>query len=182
MSALEVNKILASIIVAIIVVLLIGYIADIFFSANKQEDMANAYKIEILEDISTELQSKENNIVEIEAVSLLLANASVDKGKKIFKKCGSCHTYKKDDPNKVGPNLWNIVNQKKASVNGFAYSDALAQTDGNWNYEDLGAFLYKPKDYIKDTKMNFSGLKKAQDRADLILFLRKQSDNPVPLP
>ena len=49
-------------------------------------------------------------------------------------------------------------------------------------YEELAQFLYKPKDYIKGTKMNFAGLKKVQDRANLVFFLREQSDNPVPLP
>ena len=53
---------------------------------------------------------------------------------------------------------------------------------GSWGYEELNKFLYKPKEYIKGTKMNFAGLKKTQDRADLILWLRDKSDNPAPLP
>ena len=112
----------------------------------------------------------------------MLVSASLEKGEKIFKKCGACHTYKKDDVNKVGPNLWNILNNPKASIQGFNYSKELAEYGGIWDFEELNQFLYKPKDYIKGTKMNFSGLKKVQDRADLILFLREQSDNPVPLP
>ena len=53
---------------------------------------------------------------------------------------------------------------------------------GNWTYENIAAFLYKPKDYMDGTKMNFAGLKKVEDRANLILWLRENSDNPVPLP
>ena len=69
-----------------------------------------------------------------------------------------------------------------ASVEGFAYSKALISIGGKWNYEEIAKFLYKPKLYAKGTKMNFSGLKKVQDRANLVLFLREHSDNPVPLP
>ena len=68
------------------------------------------------------------------------------------------------------------------NIKGFAYSKTLAEFGGKWTYEDLSNFLYKPKDYIVGTKMNFSGLKKVEDRANLVLFLREQSDNPVPLP
>ena len=92
------------------------------------------------------------------------------------------HNIEKDSANKVGPNLWNLINRPKANISGFAYSKALAELGGEWTYEDLSQFLYKPKDYLKGTKMNFSGLKKDEDRANLILFLRNQSDNPVPLP
>ena len=88
----------------------------------------------------------------------------------------------KNGQSKVGPNLWNIINNSKASVSGFAYSNALKNSGGTWSYEELNALLYKPKDYLPGTKMNFSGLKKANDRANLILWLREQSDDPVPLP
>jgi len=118
----------------------------------------------------------------IEPISALLVNASIEKGKKIYKKCGSCHNYEKGSRNKVGPNLWNIVNRSKAGMDGFAYSDALAKSEGIWSYEELAAFFYKPKEYIIGTKMNFAGLKKVEDRANLVFFLRDQSDNPAPLP
>ena len=108
--------------------------------------------------------------------------ASLESGEKIYKKCGACHNYEKGGKSKIGPNLWNIVNRLKGGAEGFAYSNALVEFGGNWTYEDLNNFLYKPKAYIDGTKMNFAGLKNAQDRADLILFLREQSDNPVPLP
>ena len=107
---------------------------------------------------------------------------AIEKGQKLFKKCGTCHNYEKGSANKVGPNLWNIINRPKASINGFAYSKALVEIGGEWSYEELAEFLYKPKKYAKGTKMNFAGLKKVNDRANLVLFLRAQSDNPIPLP
>ena len=118
----------------------------------------------------------------IEPIAALLASASMENGEKLFKKCATCHNYEKGGANKVGPQLWNLINRPKANVDGFAYSKALAEFGGEWTYEELAEFLYKPKKYIKGTKMNFAGIKKVKDRADIVYFLRAQSDNPIPLP
>ena len=181
MSGLEVNKILASIILSLIVVKVIGHIGNFIIDLNDTEMLQTAYKIEVPETFNNVSGSDTEEEV-IEPISLILANGSFDKGQKIFKKCSACHTYKKEGANKVGPNLWNLINSTKANVEDFAYSKELAEFGGQWGYEELALFLYKPKEYIKGTKMNFSGLKKVQDRANLVLFLREQSDNPVPLP
>jgi len=182
MSGLEVNKIIASIIVAILVIVIISYAADIIMNINPDEKKEVAYKIDLPEPDSSEAAVTAQIEAAIDPISALLMNASIEKGKKIYKKCGSCHNYEKGSVNKVGPNLWNIVNRSKASMDGFAYSDALAKYGGIWSYEELAAFVYKPKEYIVGTKMNFAGLKKVEDRANLVLFLRDQSDNPAPLP
>ena len=102
--------------------------------------------------------------------------------KRFIKNVATCHNYKKDSKSKIGPNLWDLINRQKASVSGFAYSKALSDYGGKWTFEELNEFLYKPKEYISGTKMNFAGLKDVEDRADLILWLRQYSDNPVPLP
>jgi cytochrome c len=78
--------------------------------------------------------------------------------------------------------LWNIVNADKANVDGFSYSAALAEMDGGWDYQALNTFLYKPKAYVAGTKMNFAGLKKPQDRANIIAYLRSLADAPAALP
>ena len=181
MSGLEVNKILASIILAILVVTVIGHLGDIIVDVDHHEMEETAYKIDVPDsgEINSEVAAKEEII---EPISLLLASASLEKGEKLFKKCSACHNYEKDSANKVGPNLWNLINRPKANVEGFAYSKALAEYGGEWGYEELAEFLYKPKKYIKGTKMNFAGLKKVGDRANLVLFLREHSDSPVPLP
>jgi len=182
MSGFEINKILASIIVAIIIFVIIGLVGNFVVKINYDESQITAYKIDIPEasaDSST--QTSANNEM-VEAISLLLAGASLEQGEKIFKKCGACHNYKKDSKSKIGPNLWNLINKQKASVSGFAYSKALSDYGGKWTFEELNGFLYKPKEYIQGTKMNFAGLNNVEDRADLILWLRQQSDNPVPLP
>ena len=182
MSGFEINKILASIIVAIIIFVIIGLVGNFVVKINYDESQITAYKIDIPEaspDSSTQTSANDEMV---EAISLLLAGASLEQGEKIFKKCGACHNYKKKSKSKIGPNLWNLINRQKASVSGFAYSKALSDYGGKWTFEELNEFLYKPKEYIQGTKMNFAGLNDVEDRADLILWLRQYSDNPVPLP
>ncbi len=115
-------------------------------------------------------------------IAALLAAADIDAGAKVSKKCAACHSFTKDGKNKVGPNLWDIVGKAIADVEGFKYSGALAEMGGEWSYDNLDAFLTKPKDFAAGTKMSFSGIKGADDRANLIAFLRGLSDNPKPLP
>ena len=181
MSGLEVNKILASIILAVLIVTLIGHFGDLVIDIDHDEKKETAYKIDVPED-STGVGVVVKKEEVIEPISMLLVSASLDNGEKLFKKCATCHNYEKGSANKVGPHLWNIINRPKANVEGFAYSKSLAEYGGEWGYEELAEFLYKPKKYIKGTKMNFAGLKKVKDRADLVYFLREQSDNPAPLP
>ena len=116
------------------------------------------------------------------SITALLARADVKAGQKVFKKCKACHSTAKGGPNKVGPNLWGIVGRDRASAPGFKYSSAMAAKGGKWTYQDLAAFLAKPKAFVKGTKMSFSGLKKEKDLANIIAYLRSLSDNPLPLP
>ena len=69
-------------------------------------------------------------------------------------------------------------------MEGFSYSDALASFSDpkDWTYASLNKFLHKPKEYISGTKMNYAGLKKASERADLIAYLRTLAGTPAPLP
>lgn len=120
---------------------------------------------------------------ELVPVSPLLANASAAEGEAVAKKCTACHTVVKGGANKVGPNLWNIVDRKHAAISEFKYSDAMAATaDKTWGYEELNHFLASPKGYIAGTKMSFAGLTKVEDRANLIAYLRGLSDSPAKLP
>lgn len=117
-----------------------------------------------------------------EPIAVRLAAADVERGKAAAKKCASCHTFEKGGKNGVGPNLWGVVGAKKGHVDGFAYSQALLGTGGEWTYESLDAFLASPKTYAPGTKMSFAGLAKPDERADLIAYLRTLADDPAPLP
>jgi len=115
-------------------------------------------------------------------LSQRLSVADAAKGKKLFRKCKSCHNAEKGAKNRVGPNLWNIIGRDKASIAEFNYSDPFATLKGNWTYKDLDVFLRNPRTFAIGTKMSIKGFKKPEERANLILFLRLQSDTPMPLP
>ena len=121
-------------------------------------------------------------VADTESLAVLLASADIAKGTKLFKKCAVCHTTDSGGKNKIGPNLWNIVNAERGKKAGFSYSKPLSAMAGNWSYGSLDAFLTKPRSLIRGTKMRFSGIKKATDRAAVIAFLRGLSDTPAPLP
>ena len=96
-------------------------------------------------------------------------------GEKVFNKCKACHTVDEGGKNKLGPNLWNIVGAPIAAKDGYKYSKALkayAEEAGNWNEENLIAWLKKPKGLVKKTKMIFAGLKKADDISNLLAYLK----------
>ena len=96
-------------------------------------------------------------------------------GEKVFKKCKACHKVGDGAKNGAGPMLNGIVGAPAGQVDGFGYSSALeaAAADGLvWDEEALHAFLTKPKDFIKKTKMAFGGLKKEEDRAAIIEYLK----------
>ena len=122
MSGLEVNKILAAIIMALLIFTLIGHLGDVIVNIHPEkhgdhgEKHETAYKIDVPED-GNSIKSAEIKEEIIETISALLSNASLEKGEKLFKKCGTCHSYEKDGVNKVGPKLWNIINSLKVCAN-----------------------------------------------------------------
>lgn len=115
-------------------------------------------------------------------VLALLPKANAENGKAIFKKCHACHVAEKDKKPTVGPNLWDVVNRKRASYPGFAYSDAMKAKGGSWSFDELAKFIHSPKTYIPGTKMVFQGLPSESDEADVIAYLATLADTPVPLP
>jgi len=178
MSGMEFNKLFAAALVAGASAMLCGFVAKQIIHVEKPHE--NAFKIEVSE---TEAGGAPVAEAVAEPVLALLATADVAKGQGIAKVCAACHSFGKGEPARVGPNLWGIVGAKHAHSEGFAYSDGLkAMHDKTWTLAELNTFLWNPKKYVAGTKMTYAGMKKPEDRAAILAWLRTQADSPVALP
>jgi cytochrome c len=119
------------------------------------------------------------------SLSALLARADPDAGQETAKLCAVCHTWTKGGGIRVGPNLWGVLGRDIARDPGFSYSPALQQKGGRWSFNEMYQWVGDPNELIPNNnmyKMGFAGIKDPQQRANLIAFLAKQSDSPVPMP
>lgn len=172
MASLELNKIVGAILLGGLVCMVTGFVA---------EELVKPHG-EVAETAAPPSAAPSAPAV-IEPVSGLIAKADVAAGQATAKKCQTCHDFTKGGPNKIGPNLWGIVGSKADAVAGYSFSDAMKQrADKVWTYEELNKFLAGPRIYVPGTKMTFAGLSNLQDRANVIAWLRQQSDSPVALP
>ena len=113
----------------------------------------------------------------------LLGKADVSKGEMSFmRKCSSCHDHKKSGGHGKGPHLWNLMERKAGSAPGFKYSAAMINSGHTWNWATLNYYLTNTEQAVPGRAMNFRGIRRDADRADLLLFLAALSDNPVPVP
>ena len=146
------------------------------------EDSFHGYHITLTESGgSTEV------IEEIYDLGLLLASADASRGARSFKaKCASCHTIDQGGANSTGPNLYAKLGSAKESHPSFTYSGALSSTEGDWTYANIDAWLENPSKYARGTSMGFAGLKRDDERANVIAYLASFTPNapafPDPLP
>ena len=173
------NKIIVSIVFAIILVLGINKVTDVIFYVEKPEK--SAYQITTVTTVAS--TSAETSSVSSESgnIMALFASTSAAEGAKVFKKCAACHSINEGGGNKIGPALWGVLGRSAGSIPNYKYSKAMAVHGKNWSFEEMNGFLIKPKGWIKGTKMSFAGLKKAKDRASIILFMNTQTNSPLPL-
>ncbi|WP_422019360.1 c-type cytochrome [Roseibium sp.] len=102
------------------------------------------------------------------------------KGEKVFKKCAACHAVGEGAKNKVGPQLNGVVGRAWGTIDGYKYSATLKEGAGEgrvWDVETLDAYLLKPRDVIPKGRMAFAGLRKDEDRADVIAYLAQYSED-----
>ncbi len=180
MDSFEINKIIGAVLLVALLVIGIGKISNMVFKVNKPEKAG--YKVEV--EIGTASDETKEKVEEKEQVDIkaVLAKGDLAHGEKVFKKCAACHSIKSGGGNKIGPALYNVVGRKIGALDDYKYSNALVEYDKEWSFEELNGFLLKPKTWIKGTKMAYAGLRKEKDRASVILYLNKFSDNPLPLP
>ena len=115
----------------------------------------------------------------------VLPAANVQAGATVAEKCKSCHNLDNGGPNLTGPNLYGVEGRKPGSHPGFAYSAAMtdfSSKNAAWSYDLLYQFLKAPGTYLNGTKMTFVGLKKPEDRINVIAYLRTQNASPPPIP
>jgi cytochrome c len=169
MSAFEWNKIIASVLTAMIVAMVAGILASelvrpkplekpVFLPAGAEQVAA--------------APAEQAAGAKLEPIEPLLAKADPKRGEQLTKVCAVCHTFNKGGPNKIGPNLWDVMDEGIAAVPNYQFSAALQADKGQkWDPEKLNQWLYSPQSFAKGTKMTFVGFPKAQDRADVIAYL-----------
>ena len=174
------NKIIVSIIFAVILIIGINKIADSIYYVEKPEK--SAYQVESVTTVANTTASEINSENSgSENIMALFASASAAEGAKVFSKCKACHSIAKEGGNKIGPALWGVLGRKAGSLSDYKYSKAMTAYGKSWSFEEMNGFLAKPKEWVKGTKMSYAGLKSAKDRASLILYMNENTDNPLPL-
>ncbi len=173
--SLESNKIFAAVLTAGVIAMIGGFVAEVLVHPHALETDAVAIE-------GAPEGGAAGAVAMPEPILHLIATADVAKGEKLSKACAACHSFNRGEAAKVGPNLWNTLGHKKGGHAGFAYSEGMATKGGTWTYLDLNKFLWKPKAFITGTKMSYIGLKKPEDRAAIIAWLRTLEDSAPALP
>ena len=181
MDSFEINKIIAAVLLVALLLIGIAKISNVIFYVEKPEKPG--YTVEVDQVVSS--SSTTTAVVAEEKkvdIAALMSLGDVSSGEKIFKKCAACHSINKGGAHKIGPALYNVVGRKSGKEAEYKYSKALLEYNKEWNFEELNGFLLKPSKWIKGTKMAYAGLRKEEDRASIIKYLNKNSDNPLTLP
>lgn len=180
MNAYELNKIFGAVVSSILAVTVIGFLANMLVHPRQLEKSVLDIKVADAEPAGGAAAAA--TPAALDPIAPLLAKADAEAGKAVTKNCTSCHSFDKGGKNGVGPNLWDVIGNKQAHIAGFGYSPALQAAGGTWDYDKMNAFLANPKAAVPGTRMAFAGLRRADDRANLIAYLRTLSDSPKPLP
>jgi cytochrome c len=185
--SLELNKIAAAVLTAGVVAMGTGFVSNLLIQPDPPKEPV--YTVALKEDTGgggaadggsggsgggAEEQGPD--------LATLLADASASSGEQASRVCAACHSFNEGGPHKVGPNLYNVVGTDIASADGFNYSQALQDKQGKWTYEKLAGYLENPNGWAPGNNMSYQGIKDPQKLANVIAYLRQQTDNPPPLP
>jgi cytochrome c len=171
MSSFEWNKVIASVLTALIIAMVAGILSNMLVQTKPLEKPVFV----VAGTPATPAPSEKAAAPpKLEPITPLLAKADVKKGEAETKICQVCHTFNKGEPNKIGPNLFGVVGGPIAEDRGgYDFSAALQAHKGQkWDPETLNHWLDNPQQFAPGTKMTFAGFPKAQDRADVIAYLQ----------
>lgn len=180
MSSFEINKIAGAILGVLTFTMLTSFAGELIFAEKKAKVAGYA-----LPGIESASAAPTAAAPAAEPIAKRLATADATKGQSTFRQCTACHTPEKGGANKVGPNLWGVLDRAKGAVTGFGYSAALKTIAGKgekWGYAELDKFLENPKGYMPGTSMSYGGIANPATRADMVAYLRSLADTPAALP
>ncbi|QQR36071.1 cytochrome c family protein [Devosia oryziradicis] len=181
MDSFELNKIMGAVLGTLLFVMGAGFVAEAIYHPIEGRGPGYALPEPEATEGGGEVAAAEPEV----PLGVLLASASAERGATAVKKCAGCHNFGEGEGNKQGPLLYGVVGRLEGSHEGFAYSDGMMAHNAagdTWTYENLNHFLTKPSDYVPGTKMNFAGVRTAEERADILAYLQTLSADPVPFP
>lgn len=190
MGELGLNKIFGAVLAAVLVIMGLREVSGMVFSTgggyhHGEEKPVNewAKKFAYRVDIAEVGAPGEAPVEEVYDLGLLLASADASRGARVYQaQCASCHTIEQGGGNLTGPNLYNKLGSAKQSKADFNYSGALGNTEGDWSWENMDAWLENPSRYARGTSMAYAGLRRDDQRAAVLLYLAENSTIAPPIP
>ena len=180
MDSFEWNKIVGAVLGTLLFVVAVKIGSEMLFEV--PEPAKPGYVVPGVQEAATSTTQAQPQQEQLPDWGTVLKTASVAHGQQISQACQQCHDLSKGGPNKIGPNLWGVVGRPRASHPGFDYSSAMSANHDPWTFDKLFVYLRSPQEMVPGTKMTYAGLRSANDRIDLIAYLRTLSDSPVPIP
>ena len=194
MGELGLNKIFGALLAIALVIMGLKEVSSIVFGGghhhHKEYETLNKWAESNFKGYRVNIAEVGGTGPEIEVIydlGKLLLGADLARGERSFKaKCASCHTIDQGGSNGTGPNLYGVLGADKQGIDGFGYSGALGNTEGDWSWERMDAWLKKPSSYARGTSMAFAGLNRDDERANVLAYLASYSPDapaqPEPLP